>query len=486
MIIFFIFLYSCISSSKERALNNFELKESHWYAGFDQELEKKDLAWSLKFYYTSVLDNLRIYGGYTTTYENNNRNYLEDKSDAASSIFPYLEKLLLVLFPSKDGALSVNSRSISNINSLILYSMNSSENHGNILMLQFILNHIYKLINFVENFILNNSSLDNLEKFSTEALIFKKKEEFEKKKKKLQIIFTEKLKETFTCSSRNILKIKNGILDPVFELLTKMIELDPVKESLKYEQLTEEKELIKHAFMKWAIMHIGIDKKKIENFVAGLIFFNPKAMEKPIISETENLFMKQQVSLKDFNSIYSLHTHIFGFGNAHIIRDEIEGEKIFSDCVETALRHFFNYILWKNNDFYTDKSLNSKLKEYYSELTYERALRYDIIERTSWNKVVSNIPGAEYKIDDKNELKSSVSNIIYVVKYLLSSNPSFVYKDLTNDDAYKEIENINKELNKLTKKSIQLKISDHVLEVAKINVDNFLEISINTKTIVLC
>lgn len=301
-------------------------------------------------------------------------------------------------------------------------------------------------------------------------------------KKKLQIIFTEELKKNFTCSSKNILKIKNGILDPVFELLTKMIELDPVKESLKYEQLTEEKELIKHAFMKWAIMHIGIDKKKIENFVADLIFFNPKAIEKPMISETENLFMKQQVSLKDFNSIYSLHTHIFGFGNARIFNGEIEGEQMFSDCVETALRHFFNYILWKNNDFYTDKSLNSKLKEYYSELTYERALRYDIIERTAWNKVVSNIQGAKYKINDKNELKSSVSNIIYAIKYLISSDPSFVYKDLTKEDAHKEIENINKELNKLTKKSIQLKISDYVLEVAKINVDNFLEISINTKT----
>lgn len=59
--------------------------------------------------------------------------------------------------------------------------MNSSENHGNILMLQFILNNIYKLIDLVENFILNNSSLDNFKKNSIKVLIFKKKEEFEKK-----------------------------------------------------------------------------------------------------------------------------------------------------------------------------------------------------------------------------------------------------------------------------------------------------------------
>ena len=66
MIIFFIFLYSCVSPQDERVLNSFNDENNYWYAGFDQRLEKKDLVWSLKFYYTSVLDNLRIYGGYTT------------------------------------------------------------------------------------------------------------------------------------------------------------------------------------------------------------------------------------------------------------------------------------------------------------------------------------------------------------------------------------------------------------------------------------
>ena len=41
---------------------------------------------------------------------------------------------------------------------------------------------------------------------------------------------------------------------------------------------------------------------------------------------------------------------------------------------------------------------------------------------------MSNIPGAKYKIDGKNELKSSVSNAIYVIKYLLSSNPFLFIK----------------------------------------------------------
>ena len=123
---------------------------------------KKDL-WSLKFYYTSILDNLRIYGEYTTIYENNNRNYLKDKPDKVNGIFFSFFFFFFFFFSSRNFFLfyfqvemvfyQLILRSISNINSLILYPVNSSENHENILMLKFILNNIYELIDFVENFI---------------------------------------------------------------------------------------------------------------------------------------------------------------------------------------------------------------------------------------------------------------------------------------------------------------------------------------------
>ena len=54
MIIFFIFLYSCVSPQNERVLNSFNDENNYWYAGFDQRLEKEDLAWSLKFYYIDL------------------------------------------------------------------------------------------------------------------------------------------------------------------------------------------------------------------------------------------------------------------------------------------------------------------------------------------------------------------------------------------------------------------------------------------------
>lgn len=41
MIIFFIFLYSCISPKNERVLNSFNDESNYWYAGFDQRLKKK-------------------------------------------------------------------------------------------------------------------------------------------------------------------------------------------------------------------------------------------------------------------------------------------------------------------------------------------------------------------------------------------------------------------------------------------------------------
>lgn len=487
VIFFFIFLHSCTSQSKERVLNSIDLEKKYWYAGFDNQLEEEDLAWSPKLYYLSFLDNLRVHGGYTTTYENNNRNYLKDKLDKVNSIFSHLEELLLVLFPSKDGSLSVRSGSVSNINLWVLFSMNSSEKNNNPLQIEnkliltFILNNIYQLIKLAEEILLDNDSLDNLKKTSAQETVLQKKEKFEKNKKILQSELNEKLKTNSTFSSRNILKMKNGILSPVFKLLTEIIHLDPIEELSKYKQLLEEKELIKHAFMKWALMHIGIDKQEIKKFIASLVFFKPKG--EVIISEIEKIFIKKKISFNDLSSIYSFDMTLFGFGYAHVFNNDMQGETTFSDCVETALRHFFNYVFWKNDKFNIQGSLNEKLKTYYSGLTYKRALQASIVERSAWNKIVSNIPGAKYKIDNKNELKSSVSNFIYVVQYLLSSDSfSSDYKDLQKEDVVKELKNINKKLNALTKKNIKLKMTEHSLEEAKINVDDFLKISILDKT----
>ena len=127
--------------------------------------------------------------------------------------------------------------------------------------------------------------------------------------------------------------------------------------------------------------------------------------------------------------------------------------KTFPDCVEVAIRHFFNIILYdpetRNFDL-KDLSVVEAKKElfnnFYKNLqpNHELANNGSIELRTEWNKIMAHIPEVIYKIDDSgisikeadftpynaetpkvgsNEIKAGVINLYNVLAYLLQKAP---------------------------------------------------------------
>lgn len=423
-----LFLSSCLST-KSRYISSVDY---YWYAGFDQRLtSEEDSYWSPKLYYSPALDNLRRFGTYSYIEKNDQRNYLKDSFNPKStSLFPTVEKLLLNLFPSPYGSLSITSNSNSNINKFISQLPEGEidkNNHDQKIFLTKedalieILNIVYNLLHSKEMVITKTMKAEN----NTAIL---------KLKKIFKTVYNEH-------SSEFILKGKLDINLMINSLL------NPLKDFLNIP--TEEKQLIQHAFMKWALMHVGIaNTQKIHRFINRLHFFK-NDLKKNQLSKSEELFQKAKIGFIQPSNIY---LDFIPFENGSIYALNKEGKQtntVFSDCTETTLRHFFNYVLKEKGKYHILESFNSKLRDYYKDANDEKVLRHDIISRTDWNKVVSHIPGAQYNIDG-NELFPNISNILYVIEYLLTNEKKETFEEFSSDvDVEQKFKNIENILNKI-------------------------------------
>jgi hypothetical protein len=205
-----LFLNSCLSTPS-RKISTIETKEDqYWYLGFDNRLEREDRDWSLKLYYSPALDNLRKFGAYKYAQENESRNYLKDNfNNNDNSLYPQLERLLLVLFPSPDGSLSITSNSLFNLNSFIS-KLPSKENEKDLLtkeiVLAKILNTIYTTLSF--------SNLKTTEEKIT-AIDLIKKDSLQQ----LNILFSK------YCENNNQIhfdfKMIESLFNPVFNFMKK-------------------------------------------------------------------------------------------------------------------------------------------------------------------------------------------------------------------------------------------------------------------------
>jgi len=126
----------------------------------------------------------------------------------------------------------------------------------------------------------------------------------------------------------------------------------------------------------------------------------------------------------------------------------------FPDCVEVAIRHFFNIILYNpltgNFDYENFPIVDAKedlFSNFYKNLqpTRDLANNGSIKLRTEWNKIMTHIPEVIYKVKDdgksinaneltpynktenenvaSNEIKAGVINLYNVLAYLLKKDP---------------------------------------------------------------
>lgn len=443
-----LFLNSCLSKPS-RKISSITTDDQCWYIGFDEQLEPADSFWSPKLYYSPALDNLRKFGSYTHKEKNKLRNYLRDTFDKdGNSLYPTLEKLLLVLFPSPSGSLSITSSSDNNLNTFISrlsisnseYSENTSKIEKKLLTKEFALaktlNIVYKILSLSKNEI-NKATKNN----SIKELITLLQDEF----RTYYNTNIEKWKSNNNTIKLNINSMINKILNPLIDFV-QQTTINP-----------EEKGLIQHAFMKWSLMHTGTtDIKSISLLINQLSFFKKNSNEH-FSNNSEKLFQQTKTGFSHLENIY-LTNFPFENGIAYAFNQNNQKTKeIFPDCTETTIRHFFNYVLKKNGKFQILEKFHPKLKGYYKGADDLKVLGTDVDSRTTWNEVVSYIPGAQYN-KDGNDLKSNISNILYVIEYLIT-NEEKKFQELTTDDmVQKKFNNIKNLLHEI--KSIELDSSN--------------------------
>jgi hypothetical protein len=432
-----IFLNSCLST-KSRQISSVESNEKIWYLGFDKRLknQEQDSSWSPKLYYSPALDNLRKFGNYSYTEKNDQREYLKDRfNKEGHSLYPTLEKLLLVLFPSPFGSLSIISSSDTNINTYIS-RLHVGVTENNSLTKEFalakILNTAHSILS-LSNLSTNEKNKDKINNLR-EKLLSPIEEIFSKYYRNNQINFIN--------TDLKISTIIRNLFNPLLNFVSK----DIINSA--------EQELIQHAFMKWALMHVDItNTKSIDSLINQLIFFEKdqehnNSHQQDQLSETEKLFQKAQIGIPQSDNIY-LTNDSFSNGSTYAFDDKgFQTDKIFPDCTETTIRHFFNYALKRNGTYHVLKSFNVNLQEYYKDANDKKVLGSDIKSRTAWNKVVSHIPGAEYNRSE-NDLKSNISNILHVIEYLLT-NEKKPFKTLSSQfDIEEKFKSISVILNKI-------------------------------------
>lgn len=425
-----IFLNSCLST-KSRNISSGESNEKIWYLGFDKRLknQEQDSSWSPKLYYSPALDNLRKFGNYSYTEENDQRKYLKDKfNKEGHSFYPTLEKLLLALFPSPHGSLSITSSSDTNINTYIsrlLVEVTENNSLTKEFALAEILNTVHSILS-LSNLSTNKKNKDTINNLREKLLL------------PIEKIFSDYYRENQTNFINTDLKIST-IIRNLFNPLLNFVSKGIINSA--------EQELIQHAFMKWALMHVDItNTKSINSLINQLIFFEKDQQDQ--LSETEKLFQKAQIGIPQSDNIY-LTNDSFSHGSTYAFDAKgFQTDKIFPDCAETTIRHFFNYALKRNGTYHVLKSFNVNLQEYYNDADDEKVLGSDIKSRTAWNKVVSHIPGAKYN-KSGNDLKSNISNILHVVEYLLT-NEKKPFKTLSSQfDIEEKFKSISVILNKI-------------------------------------
>jgi Leucine-rich repeat (LRR) protein len=450
-----LFLNSCLST-KSRQISSVENDYTYWYIGFDNKLKPEDCYWSPKLYYSPALDNLRKFGTYSYTEKNDQREYLKDRFvKEGGSLFPTLEKLLLMLFPSPSGSLSIRSNSDSNINTFIskLPESNVEDNRKKDILLtkEVALSEILNIV-----YVVLSSTREEVNKTirtkSNDESIAELKEKFKKR---------------YNDHKSDFLNINLNIDEMIRTLFNSL------KNFLVQNNNQKEKQLIQHAFMKWALMHVGVTNiQKVHTFINRLHFFDSENLNKPQLSKSEELFQQAQIGFPNPDNVY-LNFTPFENGAAYAFNKKSKQiDTSFPDCTETTIRHFFNYVLKKDNTYHTFDDFNAKLREYYKNATDEKVLGSDIVSRTTWNKVVANIPGAQY-YKEGNELKSNISNILHVIEYLLT-NEVKAFKELSSiEEKFKSIATI---LNKI--KPIKLTTYDNE-DFGKYIFNNFFIMNIN-------
>lgn len=379
-------------------------------------------------------------GDYQIEVDKGKRIYAKDKSE--DPLFAIIREL----FPSTGGVLSAtinansklcNELSCTDIGKIINYCFLSKD--GNLLTTK------------------ENKKTKNKEQWVGECLeetrIINKNEDQElktNKRKLLSNIYTI-LNEASTKKAPNMKKHKKEVLAQVLlAFLYEKINL----QGLKIKDTT--------AIYKKAIIAHEKNVPLIETVGELKVAFGKEMFFKEIPkSETESEYNKASIAArKYFNDLWQDNPFPYiaapiQNGLAQVIQnDGTSINKTFSDCVEVAIRHFFNIILYNpptgNFDYEKFPIVDAKkdlFSNFYKNLqpTRDLANNGSIELRTEWNKIMTHIPEVIYKVKDdgksinaneltpynktenenvaSNEIKAGVINLYNVLAYLLKKDP---------------------------------------------------------------
>lgn len=416
-----------------------------WAKSLDYSNEKAkyaDLTWGEVALETGFIHNLRFFGNYQIGVEKGKRIYANDKS--SDPLFAIIREL----FPSTGGVLSAavgggelklcNELSCTDIGTIIKFGyLSLYQGKPNIKKLDAFLNQIEKEQKGTDAKSLK-FYLDDLKRFSNNI---------------------KKILNAANQNNDDLAKHKKEVLAQV--LLAFLYE----KINLQGTEIKDDTKIYKEETVKGLKAAFGE-----EMFLAS----ETQVTQQDEASETTRKYFKDLWGNNPYLPYIAAPIQN-GLANVIAIKDgQPEATShTFPDCVEVAIRHFFNVILykgWEDGGFkYQDQPIVETKKDLFKEF-YDNQPTRDLANngsdklRTQWNKVMSHIPEVIYKIKENgnhveenrkpvkengslfepykegsdlasNEIKAGIISLYNVLAYLLQGNQIKTgEKGVANDD----------------------------------------------------
>ncbi|HCJ12121.1 MAG TPA: hypothetical protein DHV51_03375 [Opitutae bacterium] len=360
-----------------------------------------------------VLPNMRRWGNYVMTEKNGKRQYAIDKVKEGSN--PALT-VCLVLFPSPSGEL------------------NSRVNNKHRLSYYFGPEAAAQCINFL---LWKTEALDLVELLSRSPLLLDLRaqkrvitdtiDSLKNEGKKIPKIHNKALNEI------NIaIKKEEKVIPALQDTLTKISEVESFTQSLYRvrEMGGETLEIVIQTLL--AFVYDRVDTEAdAQHYLEALdpsLKQTQGEVASPTLADEINAFLREQQR----KSVYPYIEKPTSSGPTFECDEKGNfTNRTFSDCVESAIRHIFNLLMFNplTQGFDLPNSASEKLRNFYIEQS-KAVTQGSSTTRSAWNRVMSHLPGVQYHVNGNN-IQSGVENLYRILSQVVGLDANLESLDQT-------------------------------------------------------